>query len=380
MSCVGDGRRTSQHPKTGLCLPSARLGVHRTAPDTNSSCLGALLILLLLAGCAGQAPTSALPVRSPRPEPKLAKSTAVEPRPVAAKYPEPRAAEPEAPPPWTPTQSLRDLVRPYTSRHLARAKQKINELTQILAAPHTADETCDLSFRLAEAHFAMAWSETGPALERAFAEAAKRYQQIFDDCPGYERADEVLFALVDATWRSGNRDEAARTAVRLTERFPKSILVVDAWLIVGERDYLNSDCQSAIKAYRLASVDPRSMASALAQFRLAHCFGTLQRWRDSMKAASTAVHALEEGDRPEVYFASIQTFVEAYSHIGTPEAAQPTFEELTWVSGTRLIPGMLDQLRDLWIKGGEERKARRLPPRSPIPTVETLPQPQPGRR
>ena len=327
--------------------------------------LRAFWVLLLLAGCAGQitapAPAPVRPTPAPTPGPKLAEPKSVEPSPVAPKSPEPKAAEPEVRPPWTPAQSLRDIVRPFDSRRLTYTKQKINELTQSLSTPHTAGETCDLSFRLAEAHFEVSRYETGPALERAFADAANRYQQIFDDCLGYERSDEVLFALVDAKWRSGDRDGAARTAVLLTERFPKSILVVDAWLIVGERDYLNSDYKSAIKAYKLASVDPRSIGSALAQFRLALCYGTVGSWRDAMRAASTAVHALEEGGCSEVYFASIQTFVEAYSHVGTPEAARSTFEQLTWVNGTRLISDMVEQLRDLWLKAGAERKVRRLP-------------------
>lgn len=315
---------------------------------------------------AEPSPPAASPALTP-PAPPLASASPLQ---AAVRTSSPAATPAPVASPWTPKDCLYDLlwaeVRPFDE---ARTDRELARLTEKLASVSAPKDRCDLKLEMSGAVFSKSWVKDPERAAEALRRARAYDLEMISECP--ERADLLLFGIALADWRLGDRDAAAEVAEELIRRYPDSDPnneVSEAWFMKGERDYLRGRTKDAVVAFTRAARVPHWRAGIMAKLRLAHALGALGRWKEAMPHAQYvasldlvygvgALAILREGQR---------AFIEAYSHVGAPEAAWKTCTESLWGERKACLE-MLEQLRAIWVRNKRLDKVRRLSPPQPNP-------------
>ncbi len=184
--------------------------------------------------------------------------------------------------------------------------EAIGELKKLIPkAP--ASRKAEMIFRLAELYWEkskfryglemeefekgyQSWSESGqvgdpPKVKDFIREselikqnALKLYAKVLGDYPTYERNDEVLFYLGYNEYEAGNKKKAVSHYWTLIKQFPKSRLVADAYLQLGEHFFGDNNVIKARKAYERALVSPEPRIYDYALYKLSWCDYNIQEY------------------------------------------------------------------------------------------------------
>lgn len=131
--------------------------------------------------------------------------------------------------------------------------------------------------------------------------ALKLYEKVMTDYPTYERNDEVLFYLGYNEYEAGNKKKAVAHYWTLIKQFPKSRLVPDAYLQLGEHFFNDNNVIKARKAFEraLAAKAPRIYNYAL--YKLAWCDYNIQEYANGIKKLKDVIARSEKaGDKKSV--------------------------------------------------------------------------------
>lgn len=125
--------------------------------------------------------------------------------------------------------------------------------------------------------------------------ALKLYEKVLAEYPRYERNDEVLFYLGYNEYEAGNHKKAVRHYVTLTKQFPKSRLVADAYLQLGEHFFNNNDVLKARKAYERSLTSDEARVYNYALYKLAWCDYNLQEYQSGIEKLKKVIKLSNKG-------------------------------------------------------------------------------------
>jgi tetratricopeptide (TPR) repeat protein len=134
-----------------------------------------------------------------------------------------------------------------------------------------------------------------PRIELAEAEAL--YLDLHDHHPDFRRMDLVTYLIGFAEKEAQHEDTALTRFNEVIERFPKSPLYGDAWMMVGEHHFAAADWPKAMAAYQHIPDD--AATGDLATFKIAWCEwklgNTIQAAKDFKRVLDKAVAAERTG-------------------------------------------------------------------------------------
>lgn len=260
--------------------------------------------LLLTSSIAGaQAPARDVPTTSRGPTSEL--------------YIRKRPVSPEAP---VLNQDLKTLLNATEKRRDDKRLEAIGLLRGFLASNPSGEARAEGTFKLAELLweesrrlFLVRMEEFSRAVEKCSSkkaecvqpkepridlkEAETLYRELHDKYPEFRRMDLVTYLIGFAAKEDNREEEAMGRFQEVIEKFPKSALYGDAWMMVGEHFFAAGDWVRAKDAY--VHVGENAATSDLALFKVAWCEwklgDTTAAAKDFKKVLDKAVKQEREG-------------------------------------------------------------------------------------
>ena len=269
------------------------------------SALLAILVGILIETsiAAAQAPARDVPTTSRGPTSEL--------------YIRKRPVSPEAP---VLNQDLKALLASTEKRRDDKRLEAIGLLRGFLDSKPTGEARADGMFKLAELLweesrrlFLIRMDEFSRSIEKCnqkkdqceqpkepridLKEAETLYRELHDKFPEFRRMDLVTYLIGFAAKEDNREDEAMGRFQEVIERFPKSPLYGDAWMMVGEHYFAKAEWVKAKDAY--IHVGEEAATSDLATFKVAWCEwklgDTTQAAKDFKRVLDKAVKQEREG-------------------------------------------------------------------------------------
>src|SRR5262249_23193971 len=126
-------------------------------------------------------------------------------------------------------------------------------------------------------------------------EAEALYRELHDKYPKFRRMDLVTYLIGFAAKEDQREDEAMQKFQEVIERFPKSPLYGDAWMMVGERHFAVAEWQKAMDAY--SHIPDTASTSDLATFKTAWCLWKLGNSEAAAKKFKVVLDKAVEAER-----------------------------------------------------------------------------------
>lgn len=237
--------------------------------------------------------------------------------PTSELYIRKRPPSPEAP---VLSQELKKLLVTTEKRRDDKRLEAIGLLRGFLASSPTGEAKAEGLFKLAELLweearrlFLVRMDEFGRAVEKCLKskntckqpkepridlkEAEALYKDLHQHHPDFRRMDLVTYLIGFAAKEDNREDEAMGKFREVIERFPRSSLVGDAWMMVGEHYFAKAEWVPARDAYKNVADD--AATSDLATFKVAWCEwklgNTTQAAKDFKRVLDKAVRQEREG-------------------------------------------------------------------------------------
>ncbi|MEJ7602715.1 MAG: tetratricopeptide repeat protein [Kofleriaceae bacterium] len=209
--------------------------------------------------------------------------------PASELYIRKRPPTPEAP---VLNAELKKLLVTTEKRRDDKRLEAIGLLRGFLAAKPSGEARAEGMFKLAE----LLWEEArrlylvrmdefGRAIEKCaqskgackqpaeprieLKEAEALYRELHDKHPDFRRMDLVTYLIGFSAKEDQREDEAMARFQEVIQKFPKSPLFADAWMMIGEHYFAASDWVKAKDAYK--NIPDDSTTSDLATFKVAWC-------------------------------------------------------------------------------------------------------------
>jgi tetratricopeptide (TPR) repeat protein len=110
-----------------------------------------------------------------------------------------------------------------------------------------------------------------PEPDLDFSESERHYKTILADHPDYPRIDLVLYLVGFAAREDNRADEALRHFGQVIEKYPKSPLYHDSWMMIAEFHFQGGRWAEARSAYAEVLADTGAQGYDLALFKSAWC-------------------------------------------------------------------------------------------------------------
>jgi tetratricopeptide (TPR) repeat protein len=183
----------------------------------------------------------------------------------------------------TQSQQRQELIAKLR-RDIAKVAHSVEVTQELISRSRGAPFLPDIYLRLAELYveqaryeFYLVHEERGekakgsavaPTAKLLKEKAVETYQRILADFPNYESNDQVLFFMAHEYRELGMYDEMIATYERLVSKYPKSPLVLDAYLVLGDYRFDKQDLNGAKGYYQKILDLPRSETHAMAHFKM----------------------------------------------------------------------------------------------------------------
>ena len=215
---------------------------------------------------------------------------------------------------------LKERLESTEARVEGKRSRAIGLLRSFLDGEPTGDGRAEALFKLGELvweqarhTYLEAMAERDRALERCrhepdscrdepaepeldLREAEELFATLLEDHPDFRRTDLVLYLAAFAAQEGGRQQVARDRLDALIADFPRSPLVPDAWMMIGEAAFAGGDWEPARGAYERVLDYPQSGTYDLALFKAAWCDWQLG---DSERAAERFKEVLALADRAQ---------------------------------------------------------------------------------
>ena len=187
--------------------------------------------------------------------------------------------------------------------------QAIDTLQKLIKKKAGTSEEADLLYRLAELYMRRAKSGRFFDLDGKFEKdlknlglrhqktkealnlAVKTYTQILNRFPKFSDTDYVLFNNAMALAQLNEKEKSQKNFLQLIAQYPKSPLIPDALLEVGELYYQQKQFQTALKHFKDIEAYPQSKAFPYGLYKAAWCYYNL---RDNDAAIEQLVRVVKQ--------------------------------------------------------------------------------------
>jgi tetratricopeptide (TPR) repeat protein len=237
--------------------------------------------------------------------------------PTSELYIKKRPPTPEAP---VLSQELKDMLVVTEKKRDDKRIEAIGLLRGFLQSKPTGEAKAEGMFKLAELlweearrTYLIRMEEFSRAVEKCsvkkgeckqpqepridLSEAEELYVELHEKHPNFRRMDLVTYLIGFAAKEDNREDEAMAKFQEVIQRFPKSSLYGDAWMMVGEHYFGAGDWVKARDAYK--NISDEAATSDLATFKIAWCEWKLgnpiQAAKDFKRVLDKAVAAERSG-------------------------------------------------------------------------------------
>lgn len=187
---------------------------------------------------------------------------------------------------------------------ITKAENKaIESLNRIIVKKKGTPEESDLLFRLAELYMRRAKSgrffdlnskTPAPNVSQKAQESLKNaiviYDRIEKNFPKYKELDAVLFNNAIAHQQTKKIDRSKELFNKLVSQFPKSALLPDALLEVGELYYFQQNFAGALEKFKGIEKFPKSKAYPYGVYKSAWCYYNLKQSEEGIKQLLSVVN------------------------------------------------------------------------------------------
>ncbi|MEL6185368.1 MAG: tetratricopeptide repeat protein, partial [Myxococcota bacterium] len=160
--------------------------------------------------------------------------------------------------------------------------------------------------------------------------ALRLYEKVLKEYPTYERNDEVLFYLGYNEYEAGNTKKGVRHYWTLIKQFPKSGLVPQAYLQLGEHFFNHNNVGKARKAYDRAMAAGESQTANYARYKLAWCDYNVEEYAAGITKLKTVIDTSEAaGDKKSVQLKSeaLRDLARFFSYVDEVDTAFAYFNQ-----------------------------------------------------
>jgi tetratricopeptide (TPR) repeat protein len=191
------------------------------------------------------------------------------------------------------------------------------------------------------------------------AEAIALYQRVLREYPGYQRRDEILFALGYNLYEIGRRSDAVASYLELIRAYPNSSFVPDTFLQLGNHYFdVDNDLQQARHFYQQALGNKIPKVHSYALYKLAWCDYNAGDFEGALKKLQQVVDFAQTRGREMVDLKNeaLSDLTAVYVRVGRSDEAIQYFERTASENQQRkLIARLATQLAD----AGQYNKAIR---------------------
>jgi tetratricopeptide (TPR) repeat protein len=187
--------------------------------------------------------------------------------------------------------------------------------------------------------------------------AIQLYQQILQNYPQYQRADEATFFLASSLQELGKKDEAVEMYTTLVRTYEASNYRADAYVQIGEYYFDANNAYKALTAYQNATKYKDSPQYAFANYKLAWCYynvGEHGKAIDTMKGvvaySMTPAEGQADSKRLTLQDEALKDLVRFFADAGEMDEAYKYFNGL---GRKELIRSMLQRLAGMYFEQGK---------------------------
>ena len=202
------------------------------------------------------------------------------------------------------TEQRKELVEKLR-RDIAKVAHSVEVTKELIARSRGAPFLPDIYLRLAELYveqakyeFYLVHEERGesakgsavaPTARLLKEKAVETYQRILAEFPEFSDADKVLFFLAHEYRELGRYDEMIQSYEQLVGKYPKSPLVLDAYLVLGDYRFDKQDLIGAKRYYQKIIDSPKSSSHPMAHFKMGWVFLNEADYKEALYHFEAAV-------------------------------------------------------------------------------------------
>ncbi len=311
--------------------------------------------------------------------------------PTADLYIRKRPPTPQAP---VLSTELRDLLTSTEKRRDDKRLEAIGLLRTFLDSSPSGESRAEGMFKLAELlweesrrTYLLAMEDHGRRLESCrqsstgkagddcaqlaepridLREPAALYRDLHDHHPDFRRMDLVTYLIGFAEKEAGREEPAMALFREVIERFPRSPLYGDAWMMIGEHHFATSGWEKARDAYANVLAVPGAATYDLALFKTAWCNWKLgdvetaaRRFKEVLDLAVEAERtgtAAQRRRRATLRDEALEYLVVVFTEDRTI-SAQEVFDFLASIGGERYSRDVLVKVAESYAGQGETDRA-----------------------
>ena len=262
----------------------------------------------------------------------------------------------------------------------ARRTHAIKMLEELLAMKPGEATASDAIYKLAELYWEdsrqklaadmAVWEKAekkgAPPPKLDVTRSEKLYRELVEKYPRFRRMDVALYLLGFGAHEAGRREEAGMWLGRLIAEKPESTLVPDAWMMLGEGRFSQTNFAGAREAYAKVLEHKDSPVYDLALFKTAWCdwkLGDTRLAAERFKEVLDLASAAEKSGSAEQKRRSIQLRDEALQYLtllfteDETVTAKDAYDFLSSIGGERYSREVLGRLADLFYSQGRYDRA-----------------------
>ncbi len=254
----------------------------------------------------------------------------------------------------TQSQKREELIAKLR-RDIAKVAHSVEVTQELISRSRGAPFLPDVYLRLAELYveqaryeFYLVHEERGenakgsavaPTSKLLKEKAIETYNRILVDFPKYEGNDQVLFFMAHEFRELGQYDEMIATYEKLVSQYPRSDLVMDAYLVLGDYRFDKQDLPGAKGYYQRILNAPPNESTAMAHFKMGWVFlnefdykEAFNHFERSVKAADDRRNfrsRAEAENSVNVKLEALTDLAYAYTEVRKPKGSLKYFRRLS---------------------------------------------------
>ena len=204
----------------------------------------------------------------------------------------------------TQAQQREELIGKL-KRDIAKVAHSVDVTKELIARSRGAPFLPDIYLRLAELYVEQAryefylvhemrgesskGSAVAPTARLLKEKAVETYLRILSEFPRFKDTDKILFFLAHEYRELGRYGAMIKQYETLVSRFPKSPLVLDAYLVLGDYRFDRQDLSGAKRYYQKILDAPNSSATPMAHFKMGWVHLNESDYREALRQFERAV-------------------------------------------------------------------------------------------
>jgi tetratricopeptide (TPR) repeat protein len=239
-------------------------------------------------------------------------------------------------------------------RDIAKVTHSVEVTKELISRSRGAPFLPDIYLRLAELYveqaryeFYLVHEERGetskgsavvPTARLLKEKAVETYQRILAEWPSFKDNDKVLFFLAHELRELGQYEDMIKRYEELVSKYPKSALLLDAYLVLGDYRFDKSDLVGAKRYYQKILDSPDTPVHDLAHFKMGWVYLNEADYKEALGHFEAAVGSANDPDaitsrREQQRLVNVKRealidLVYAYTEERKPKSALPYFRKL----------------------------------------------------